>query len=422
MAEITPIHRTLDCGIELAVVPLPGRHTVAAELRFLVGFVHEPEDKLGLNYVLEETIAKATAHRSGRELSDAFDAMGARWTSWAGREATGYSFTCLPEYFDKTLALHGEYLCEPHFTDRDVDITVRLTIDEMAALEDDAQDLAGVLFNRQVYGPTLGRHVLGGRETVAGITCDDVKRFWKAHYNTGGMQVAVAGPVDPDEVAAGLERAFGGLGSSTWSGRAAVPWTFEPQCSHHDKDVEQQQIGICYLGATLDDDRRHAQKAAMAVLSGGMSSRLFTELRERQGLVYWVTAWTEHPRGVGIVYLGASTKPGRAEQTYFTLLDQVDRLAGDLEENELRRSIDGLVAKVHTRGDATRAWCSEVADSIFHYGRILARAERIERLQAVTLGDVQTYLTEFPRNDLSVLTLGPKQMDYTAKPVAGNGV
>ncbi len=404
------VHRRLDCGIELAALPLAGRRTVSLDMRFLVGFANEPRDKLGLNRTIEQVVSKGTEKRTGKELSDAFDELGASWSSWAGREATGYQFTCLPEFVDRALELHAEFLRCPTFPEDAVQVANENSIKEITNLQDDPDELSADLFNRQVYGPILGRQVLGEKDTLRTITRADVQQYWREFYQAGRMLVSVAGAFDSEKIAAKLEELFGGFGSPEQAGRQPFPYEFEPKVTHHEKDLEQEHIGICYLGAPLSDPMRYAQKVAIAVLSGGMSARLFTELREKQGLVYWVTAHTEHPREIGIVYLGASTTPKRSRKTYDTLLREVDRLSEDLEEVELRRAITGIVAKARTRGDITRSRCGEIMEDLFHHGEVIPREEKIAKIEAVSVADVKEYLARFPRDRLSVLTLGPERI------------
>lgn len=411
MVQNDLIHGKLDCGIELGVQPLPARQTVCVQIRFLAGFVHEPVHKLGLNHVVEQTVSKGTARRSGRELSDAFDALGVRWSSWAGREATAYQFTCLPEFLDPAWELHAEFLRTPAFPQDALEVAVENMLQDLANLSDDPHELSTKLMSRQVYGPVLGRHVLGDVETLRSIGAADVRSHWEQCYQTGRMQAAVAGPVDAPRLTDKLNELFAGSNGSGWTGRERLALDFEQQRTHHHKELEQEHIGICYPGASLDDPWRYAQRVAMAVLSGGMSCRLFTEVREKQGLVYWVTASTEHPRGIGMVYLGASTKPQRCEQTYRTLLREIDRLGEDLEQAELQRAITGIVARVQTRGDITQARCNELADDLFHYGRLIPVQEKVARIRAVTIADVKAYLNCFPRHRLSVLTLGPRALN-----------
>jgi predicted Zn-dependent peptidase len=156
------------------------------------------------------------------------------------------------------------------------------------------------------------------------------------------------------------------------------------------------------------------ERVLMGVLSGGMSGRLFTEVREKQGLVYWVGAWHENPRDAGMVFLGASTTPQRADRTYATLLREVDRLSDDLMQDELNRAVTGIVARTETRGDITRARCGEMADDLFHYGRPVPPAEKLSWVRAVTIEHVKRYLLEHPRTQLSVVTLGPRALEETS--------
>ena len=135
------VHRRLDCGIELAALPLADRRTVSLDMRFLVGFANEPQDKLGLNRTIEQVVSKGTEERTGKELSDAFDELGASWSSWAGREATGYQFTCLPEFVDRALELHAEFLRCPTFPEDAVQVANENSIKEITNLRDDPDDL-----------------------------------------------------------------------------------------------------------------------------------------------------------------------------------------------------------------------------------------------------------------------------------------
>jgi predicted Zn-dependent peptidase len=222
---------------------------------------------------------------------------------------------------------------------------------------------------------------------------------------------AVAGPVEPPRVAGLLEKHFDGFGSATQTGRTAYPVDFAARSTHHHKDLEQEQIAIAWPGVDATHDDFPIQQVVIGILSGGMSGRLFTEVREKRGLVYWVSAWQETPRGAGMMFLGASTTPERCDQTYATLLREVDRLAEDITQNELDRAVTGLVAAKETRGDITRARCSELASDLFFFGRPIPAEEKVAKLEAVTIDDVRRYLAENSRSRLSVVTLGPRPLE-----------
>ncbi|MHC4697111.1 MAG: M16 family metallopeptidase [Planctomycetota bacterium] len=404
------VHNSLSCGIEYGVVPLERRHVVAFQIRVLAGACTEPENKLGLARLVNETLDKGTERRSGRELSDAFDAIGASHTSGAGRETTTLNCTVLPEHFEKAVALHAEMLRTPTFPDDAVAVNIELARQELVALEDDAQSLIDKLIGVPAYGSLLGRHPLGENETLDRISRDDLETYWRSHFHAGRMLVVVAGAIEPERAAAVFEKHFSDFGDGSRKGRRAFESEFAAGSIHHAKDLEQEHIGICWPGVDAPHDDFPVQQVLLGILAGGMSARLFTEVREKQGLVYWVNAWHETPRGSGRIFLGASTTPERCEKTFTTLLREVDRLADDIEEDELERAVTGIVASKETRGDTTGARCGELASDLFFFGRPLPPEEKIAKVQAVTTDDIRRYLTTYPRDQLCVMTLGPKPL------------
>jgi len=404
------VHDNLPCGLEYAVLPLPMRRVVSFQVRVLAGVCSEPADKLGLARLVCETIDKGTRRRSGPELSDAFDAIGASRRGATGRETTTFTCTVLPEHFEQAVALHAEFLRTPTFPDDAFSANADLARQELVALEDDAAGLTEKLVSRRAYGPLLGRHPLGEAETINRICRDDLEAHWRRQFNAGRMVVSVAGAVDPQKAADVLQEHFHGFGSAERDGRARFAVEFSPGVAHHPKELEQEQICMCWPGVDGTHDQFPTQQVMLGVLSGGMSARLFTEVREKQGLVYWVSAWHETPRGAGMIFLGASTTPQRCDQTYATLLREVERLAEDLQESELERAIIGIVAQHETRGDVTRARCAELANDLFLFGRYVSDEEKLSKVRAVTVSRVREYLAAHSRAELCVVTLGPRSL------------
>jgi len=407
------VHRYLANGIELAVLPMPPRPVVAMEIRFFGGFAFESPDCLGLAHVLHEAISKGTAQRDGRALNDAFDAIGATHAVYAGRETIGFSAMCLPEFIEPLIELHGEMICTPSFPDDACRVAVELTQQALAALDDDPHDLARKLLTRQAYGLPLGRHALGEAETLANISRERIIEHWQQCFTPQRMQVTLAGSVDADQVAALLENTFAPLAvqpGRDGPDRPGFAITFHSTRCHHDKDIEQEQVAICFPGAAATDDDFPVEQVVIGILAGGMSGRLFTEVREKQGLAYWVGASADRPRNGGMLHIGVSTTPERVDQTYETLLREMDRLATDVTERELERSIVGLVARTQTRGDITRAKATELINDLFYHGRPIPTEEKLDRVKAVKIKAVQEYLDSHPHDKLSVVTLGPRAL------------
>ena len=404
-------HRRLDCGVEFAALEMPGRHTAALNIRVGAGLVDEPESRLGLAHIVESTITKGTAKRSARELSDAFDAIGAQTGSGVGRQSTVFRCMCLPEFLDEALSLHAEMIRTPAFPEEFCRVAVDLAQQELAALEDDPQELTTRLIAPHAYGPRLGRHELGTRDALQQITRDDVTAFWRATFSASRMQICVGGDVDADAVAAAVERHFAAFGENQTPADAIIPVEFSPGIRHHQKALEQEHIVMCWPGVAVTHPDHSVERVTLGILSGGMSSRLFTEVREKQGLVYWVGAWNEHPRGAGMMFAGASTTPARCDQTAGTLLREIDRLAEDITQEELDRAKIGMTAKLLTHGDITRARVGELAGDIYHHGRPISPDERRSWIEAVGVEDVRRYLASQPRDRLCIQTVGPRPLE-----------
>ncbi|UCF34817.1 MAG: insulinase family protein [Phycisphaerales bacterium] len=404
-------HDRLPCGVEYGVVSLPHRRVVSFQIMVLAGAATEPEDRLGLAHVLGDTLDKGTELRSGRELSDAFDAIGASTGTGTGREAVTLLCTVLPEHFQRAIELHAEMLCRPTFPEDAVQVNVELARQELKALEDDAHSFMDKLISPLAFGPLLGRHPLGERETLDALSRDDLVAHWRSCFCAERMLVAVAGPVQPSQVANALEKHFSAFGESGQSqGRMPLEAAFTPGTKHHAKQLEQQHIGICWPGVGYTHEDYPVQRVTLGILAGGMSGRLFTEVREKQGLVYWVDAWHSTPRGCGMLFMGASSTPDNCAKTYETMLREVDRLAkDDIDPEELERAITGIVASNETRGDLTRSRCNEMANDLFQFGHPVPIEEKLAKVQAVTVKDVQDYLMKYPRDSLCVVTLGPKE-------------
>ncbi len=403
-------HLALDSGVELAVDRIPRRQTVALHFRLLTGMVDESDELNGVSEIVESTLSKGTEKHDGRALADAFDRYGIQWATLTGRQSMLARVLCLPEYVPAAVDLIAELLCQPTFPDEAVRVQIDLAQQALKHMEDEPQDLLRLAMNRLVFGPVLGRHVGGTPESLARVNRELVHAHWKRFYHRGRVQAVAAGPIDVDAFARSVDRAFRALGSADRAGRndAAFDWT--PGRTHREKDLEQQHIALAMPGLPRHDPDFAVEQVLLGVLSGGMSGRLFTEVREKQGLVYWVGAWHEQPRGKGVIHVGASTTPQRCHKTYDTLLRELRRLSEDLTAAEVTRARDSLIAQSETEDDMTRARAAGLSDDLFHFGRPIGRPAKLDALRAVTLERVIAYAKRLPIDRLCVGTLGPRPL------------
>jgi predicted Zn-dependent peptidase len=403
------MHARLDSGVEFAADLLPHRDTVALCFRMLVGVADDPPELTGLGAIVEHTLSKGTQKYDGRGLADAFDQLGAQWATNSGRQSMMVRVVCLPEFVTPAIELVAELLVRPTFPDDACRVAVELAQQELRQMEDEPAELLRRLIQRLTLGPVLGRHVAGEPDSLPRITPDAVRQHWRRFYAAGRLQVAAAGPLDAEALATQVDRCFGGFGDAGPAGRDAADFEFHPARVHQHKELEQQYVGITLPGLPRDHADFAVEQALLAVLSGGMSSRLFVELREKQGLVYWAGAWHEQPRGKGILHLGASTTPERCDRTYETLLRELRRLGEDLTATETDRARNSLIAQSETEDDLTRARAAGLSDDLFHFGRPVGKGPKLDALRAVTVEQVAAYARRLPLDRLCVATLGPRE-------------
>ena len=389
-------HNILPCGAELGGQHMPDRRVIAINFTFLSGLTEEPEDQLGVAQLAEDLLDKGTQKYSAEQLADAFDAIGARRNSTTGRETISFGCLALAEFFEQVIELHAEMFCRPTLPVEQCEVSRDLSLQELQALEDEPMELLQKFARRQTLGPVLGRHALGEKETLEKLGRDQIVTYWQRNFTDRALQVTLAGPIEPQQAAEVIDRHFSHLERGRPRVLEPMEIQFSPQRTHHEKKLEQQYMALTWPGARRQSADWSAEAVAVGVLSGGMSSRLFTEVREKQGLVYWVSAWPDYLRSGGLLSMGASTTPQRGEQTYQTLLREMERLGEDLTQDELARAKVLIAARRQTRGELTRVRASEIAEDLFYFGQPRERAEETARIEQVTIDDIRRYLAGVP--------------------------
>ena len=261
------IQHRLDCGVELLAESMRGYHTATLILRVRGGMSSEPPDRLGLAYVVEQTLDKGTRRHSNREIADAFDAIGAYQSVHTGRQTWALVASGLPEHLPRAIELLGDMAANCIFPEQAVSTAVSLSSQELVALEDSPRGLLRRQMALQAYGDELGRHQLGSPETLKRIDADAARQLWHSVMRPDGLVVAVAGAFDFDATRDALEAAFGAIpaGPST----AVDPsHSFHACTSHIAKPLDQTQIGISFPGVPYAHPDHPVERVMMAVLSG----------------------------------------------------------------------------------------------------------------------------------------------------------
>ncbi len=395
-----------DNGLAVVVEPQPWNPGLSFTLLVPAGAVNDPPDRLGAASMLETWLWKGAGPRDARAFADALDALGVRRQSGAGVEYTTFSASLLPEGFSAVLELYADLVRRPQLPEAAFASVKALALQELAALEDQPpRKLLGRL-RREAFASPHGQPVEGEREALERMTAAALREEFSRRYGPRGAVLAVAGDVEPGEV---FRIARKHLGS--WEGATAEPVEprlSEPHRFHIEQDTEQVQIGLFYRDVPPGDYDFYAARLAAAVLSGGMSSRLFTEVREKRGLVYAVSASPGSVKGLGYLIAYAGTMPERARETLEVLAAEIARLREGVAREELDRAKVGLRADLVLAGESSQARAAALARDVFVLGRPRSLEEVEAEVMDVTLERINAFLSRHPYENPWIGTLGPE--------------
>jgi len=390
---IRPMHfdlTTLPNGLRVITEPMAGIRSAAVGCWVDTGTRDETDSEAGASHFLEHLLFKGSEHLSAREISERFDAMGAQSNAFTSKDYTCFWARLLDDDLPEGFELLAEMLQRPAFRAEEIDSERQVVIEEVNMNDDDPGDLAHEEFFQAVFaGHPLERPVLGTRQSITGMTRDDLAGYWKRRYQAGSAVVAVAGSFDHAEVVELAGRHFG-----AWDGGAVDHELAALQPRPHarvvNRSTEQAHLVIGGSGLQRDDDRRFAFEVLNHVLGGGLSSRLFRIIREERGLAYAVYSFRAPYADAGAWGVYAGTTPSKA----FTVLELIraeinDLIASGVTVDELDR------AKGNMRGSMALA-LEDPNSRMVRLGRDeltrmehLSVDEKIQRIEAVTPSEVQ---------------------------------
>ena len=403
-SKITDV--TLSNGLRFVGERLERSQGVALALRMPAGTKDDPGNKFGLAHLVKETLFKGTRKRDARELSDAFDFYGIRHSEYTGTESTTIQLRFLPEHLDKAMQLLKEVLNEPAFPEKDCETAKIQSLQELKHLDDEPLSKVFVELKELYYGSTWGHSELGHDTSIPAISREDIRSFWGAHYIPAGSIVAAAGKFDPEALAKFLENLFTKTSGVAWPMESPPLFLGVPLRKHLHKDSQQTQIALAFPCVPRNDPSYYALRTAVGGLAGGMSSRLFTEVREKRALVYSVGAQVSSLRGTGAVYVYAGTTAPRAAETLQVIQTELKRLGNDLTQEEVDRARIGFKAHLLMDQDSTGTRARELLEDIYYENRPVSVAEIVKRIDAVGVADATGYWNSHPFEPYALVTLG----------------
>lgn len=403
----------LPSGLTVAVEPMVSTRSVSIGVWVGVGARDEPAELSGVSHFLEHLLFKGTATRGAIEISRQVDRLGGDINAFTSKEYTAYYCRVPARHVELGIDLLGDVLTSPALRDDDVESERQVILEELAMDDDSPEDVAHRTFAASLFGEhPLGRDTAGGRDTVRAIRPDDVRQFFGKHYRAASTVVAVAGAVDADEVVDLVTKAFDALpdGGTVPPRVAPTPRTATGGRVDVDDDTEQVHLVIGGDALSRTDPDREALDVINHVLGGGLSSRLFDEIRERRGLAYSVfsTASAFSDSGTWSIYAG--TLPEHRDEVESLVHRELDRLGGEgISADELDIAQGYLAGSYEMGLEDSAARMSRLGGQLTLLGELRSVESQIDRWNAVSQDDVRRVIDRvYGAGSPLTVALGPR--------------
>jgi predicted Zn-dependent peptidase len=412
----------LPGGIRVLTEAMPGQRSVTFGAWVGVGSRDEADGHHGATHFLEHLLFKGTVRRSAMDIASAFDAVGGEANAATGKEHTCYYARVLDENLPMAVDVICDMVASARLDPEDVENERGVILEELAMNDDDPADVVHERFAETVLGDhPLGRPIGGTPETIRAVGPQHIRAHYRRHYMPADLVITAAGGLDHDLVCQAVVERLGEAGWQLSPGASPLPRrtaTSSPapapdgRVTVVSRGNEQANVVLGGTALTATDPRRYALSVLNAVLGGGMSSRLFQEIRERRGLAYSVYSFSAGHSDSGYFGLYAGCAPSRVDEVIELLEAELERLAADgLDDEELGRAHGQLCGGLVLGLEDTGSRMSRLGKAELVQGEYIGLDEALGRIRAVTAGEVRDLAADLASRSRSLAVVGPFESD-----------
>jgi predicted Zn-dependent peptidase len=400
----------LPCGLTVVTEPMSDVRSVALGFWVGVGSRDEPAPVAGASHFLEHLLFKGTPGRSARQIAEVIDAVGGEMNAFTAKDQTAFYLRVLVDDMDVALDVLCDIMWDPAFRVEELEAERKVILEELLMRGDDPEDLVQELLAEALYpGHPLGREVLGDEASVGAMTAGDLRAFHDERYRPGAMVFAAAGAVGHETVVAAVDERFARSGRA--SGGSAPPRSAPTAAPAAfvgwRRPTEQAHVALGLPSVHRHDPDRYAVTVMAQILGGGVSSRLFQEVRERRGLAYSVYAYRVSYDDAGALVIYAGTAPKQVSEVLDVVNEELLRLADGVTEREMEVAGGGLVGSLALGLEDSGARMSRIGRAMLVHGRVRGVDEVTAGYRGVTAEDVARVAAASVAGPRSLAVVGP---------------
>jgi len=412
MSDPNVKRKDLPGGLRVFSEPLAESTSVSLGVWIRAGSRDERDEVAGISHLMEHMLFKGTPSMDALGIAQAFEGIGAQENAATGEEYTVLYARFLPEHLEKALDIMSDMILNPTLVDLEREREV--IVEEIKMYEDRPDQMSDEYLSSLIFhDDTLGRPIIGSAETVRGVDHDILKNFHADTYNGSNVFVIGAGKLDSDAFEKMVKEKLSGLPEGEPFVRESDPKQPDSRFFYKFKETEQYHVAMGSLGIPASSEDRFAMAALNNVLGGGMSSRLFQEVREKRGLAYAVYSYHQGYSDAGAIktYVGSTT--GNVEEATKVIVEQLARIQSEpVDDEELYRTKQQLKSSTLLAMESTGARMTRIGRSVINGSDLLTPDEISTRIEAVTADDITRLAQKhLNANQMYLSAVGPKELD-----------
>ncbi len=403
----------LSNGLRIVTDTMKDIDSVTLGIWVKVGARYEKANVNGISHLLEHMAFKGTHNRSAQKIAEEIEDVGGFINAYTSREVTAYHVKVLKEHFALGTEIIADILLNSNFPEEELQKEKGVIIQEIKRSLDDPSDVVFDDFQNTIFkDQPLGRTILGPIENIKKMTRDDIFEYMNAGYTAPRMVFSASGNIEHEEVVATVEKFFSEL--SNENNIEFEKATYTPGESRTAKDNEQVNLVIGFEGYSHTHPDYYAASILASVLGGGMSSRLFQEIREKRGLVYSIYSFSSPNSDIGSFCIYAGTGPSEVEELIPVTCEELRKITQDITEEEITRAKARVKSSILMAREESENRCHKNATQLLMLDRVIPKEETIEKYLKVTSDDIKRVAKNIFSSEPSIASVGPidKVCDY----------
>ncbi len=388
---------TLDNQARLVVEKIPYLKSIALGVFVKVGSRHESKSLAGVSHFVEHMIFKGTSKLSSRDIAESFERMGGQLNAFTSKEFTCVYARTLDEDIYKAIDIIFDMIFDAKFDSKDMQVEKEVVLEEINMYEDTPDELIHDVFNQKLWqSDSMGSPILGTTASVSDFERDSVFDFYKKYYTAENMIIAIAGNADEQEIVDYLNRNIAKhRGTSPPESAANKGIDYTPFVHTVAKDIEQVQLCVGVTGVSYYDERRYTLNVLNSILGGGMSSRLFQNIREELGLAYSVYSAHSSYSDTGAFSIFIGTSPNKVDKFFEALHEQFSAFVSKgITEDELQRTRNLIKSSTYLSLESVINRMNRIGKSYLMYDKVVPVDDVIEKIMKVDREMVQELAQE----------------------------